>query len=595
MLRQLRVLLGGRGADLFYSGDYVAEFPGAQHDPRRGERVLAFLIHEGWIGRHAIHRPRKVAVRRLRRVHSDEYLEGLQLPGSLEPILGYRIDDALEQRFLEAHKAMVGGTLAATRSALARNGLAVNLGGGFHHALPDRGRGFCAFHDVAVAIAEARHRGFAGRVLVIDLDLHDGDGTRAIYARDERVHTLSIHNAHWDETEARESTSVALGSGVGDREYLEAVREHVGGIVERFRPDLAYYLAGCDPAQDDTLGDWRIGRQAMAERDAFVLDRLLDGDRRVPTVMLLAGGYGGQAWRYTAAALAARLSGGVASEPSTTASSTLDRYRRVAAKLRSTDLTTDPTGDDWQLTPEDILPALTGADSRGRSRFLGYYSRHGIELALERYGFLPKLRGLGFHNLQLEFDLDPRSGHTLRVFAGSHPGEPVCEIRLLRSSGQVPGMELLSVEWLLLQNPSASFTVERPRLPGQRHPGLGMLRDVWALLIMVCERLDLDGVSFVAGHYHLVVQSHGHLGFLDPAAEARFDAIYQELKSLPLAEATRLVDEGGLSSAADGTPIAWDPPVMILPVSERLKAWCDRARHAEDVEPVAIRVSRPRT
>jgi len=248
LLRRIRVSLGGRGADFVYSGDYVVEFPGALHDPRRAERVLAVLVHEGLLGERAVHAPRKVAVRRLRRVHTDEYLEGLQLPGALEPILGQRIADHLEQRFLEGHKAMVGGTLAATRLALARGGLAVNLGGGFHHAMPGGGHGFCAFHDAAVAVAEARHRGFTGRVLVIDLDLHDGDGTRAIYADDESVHTLSIHNRHWGDTEAVESTSVELGSGIGDGEYLEAVRANVAPVIDRFRPDLAYYIAGCDPA-----------------------------------------------------------------------------------------------------------------------------------------------------------------------------------------------------------------------------------------------------------------------------------------------------------------------------------------------------------
>ena len=118
---------------------------------------------------------------------------------------------------LDLQRLMAGGTIQATRLALRTGGIAVHLGGGFHHAMPDAGLGFCVFNDVAVAIRRLRGRGFAEPVLVVDLDLHDGNGTRRIFADDPTVHTFSIHNDHWGDTEAVASTSIALGPGVERR------------------------------------------------------------------------------------------------------------------------------------------------------------------------------------------------------------------------------------------------------------------------------------------------------------------------------------------------------------------------------------------
>ena len=119
---------------------------------------------------------------------------------------------------------MTGGTLLAAQLARASGGIAVNLGGGFHHAHRDRGRGFCIFNDVAVAILAQRAHGFRGRILVIDLDLHDGDGTRTIFAADPTVHTYSVHNQNWDDRPAVETTVIPLGPGVDDARYMATLQ-----------------------------------------------------------------------------------------------------------------------------------------------------------------------------------------------------------------------------------------------------------------------------------------------------------------------------------------------------------------------------------
>ena len=143
-------------------------------------------------------RPPLASYHAILRVHSDAYIESTQSAAMMERVLGMAVSDHDTQRILDLQRSMTGGTMLATDIALSTGSIAINLGGGFHHAHAAVGRGFCVFNDVAVAIAEQRALGFQGKVLIIDLDMHDGDGTRVIFARDPTVHTLSIHNQDWD-------------------------------------------------------------------------------------------------------------------------------------------------------------------------------------------------------------------------------------------------------------------------------------------------------------------------------------------------------------------------------------------------------------
>src|SRR5690606_30822850 len=119
-----------------------------------------------------------------------------------------------------------------------------------------------------------RARQYRDPILVVDLDLHDGNGTRAAFLDDPAVHTYSIHNAPWDDATGVASTSIALGTDVGDAEYLETLRRTLPPIIRSHRPGLVFYIAGCDPATDDALGDWRISAEGMLARDRFVIETL---------------------------------------------------------------------------------------------------------------------------------------------------------------------------------------------------------------------------------------------------------------------------------------------------------------------------------
>src|SRR6185503_19223637 len=210
---------------LYYDHAYTFALPASPLDPLRAEKVLTALELMGLLRPGEVIAPPPASLRDLLRVHDREYLEALDHEAAAERAFGMPLNDLQRQRALAVQRAMAGGTVAAARRALAERTLTVNLGGGFHHARRDRGQGFCLLNDVAVAIAALRRSAFEGRVLVVDLDLHDGDGTRSLFAADPTVHTYSLHNRHWDEPAAVGSTAIELGSGVDDVALLAKLRE----------------------------------------------------------------------------------------------------------------------------------------------------------------------------------------------------------------------------------------------------------------------------------------------------------------------------------------------------------------------------------
>jgi len=223
----------------------------------------------------------------LLRVHGPDYVQRV-MDGSLSSAEQREIGFPWNPGMPVRARHSVGATLAATDAAL-QEGLAMNLGGGTHHAGRDAGGGYCVFNDVAVAARRAQARGDAARVLVIDLDVHQGNGTAAIFAGDPTVFTLSLHGAkNFPFRKQPSSLDVDLPDACGDAAYLDALDRALAEAARRFpAPDLAFYLAGADPHEGDRLGRLKLSSAALAARDARVFE-FLD---RVPTVMLMAGGY----------------------------------------------------------------------------------------------------------------------------------------------------------------------------------------------------------------------------------------------------------------------------------------------------------------
>jgi hypothetical protein len=295
--------------------------------------------------------------------------------------------------------------------------------------------------------------------------------------------------------------------------------------------------------------------------------------------VLLAGGYGRRAWRYSARYLL-WLASGREIEPAPEEALALQRFRRIGESLKDIE---EPHDDlPFSLTEEDLAGLVPGASPV--PRFLGYFSRHSVELLLERSGILAQLRAKGFRNLRVELDTSDGATQTLRVVCEDGPREVLIEVRAMRSRRAVPGMEVISLEWLLLQNPRAAFSSRRPQLPGQKHPGLGLLRDIIGWLIVVCERHGLDGIFFTTAHYHLAVQSRHIMTPLHATDEARIRAFSRVLAGLSLAEATRAVDEGRVIDDSRGEAAEWSPIPAVVYVSERLKTLVTGPAYEKEVE-----------
>ncbi|MBU8871016.1 MAG: histone deacetylase [Gemmatimonadales bacterium] len=559
---------------------YLLDLPFPQYDARRPFRILSYLEKRNLLRRGMLRRPRPVSLRRLKAVHDHEYLHSLENPGALETVLGFSLDPAGQDKFLCFQRLMCGGTLRATRNALRRGGVSVNLGGGFHHASPAAGSGFCVFNDVAIAVASLRKRGFDAPILVVDLDLHDGDGTRAFFADDPTVHTFSIHNQDLGNTRAVASTSLALGPDVDDKTYLDALRNHLPPVLEEVQPGFVFYLAGSDPGITDHLGDWRISLDGMLARDRFVMERL---GPETPCVILLAGGYGPRAWRHGAAFFSWLLTGSADLDIPLELELPVDHYRRLTRWMKNPKFLQDEKGDgrseqDWGLSEKDL--GLTGA--KRPQLFLDIFSRHAVEMALEEYGLLNRLRRLGFDGLRVAMDLSDPAGHTLRILTADDEPLTLMELRLRIDRTSEPGRAYLSVEWLLIQDAGSRFEMSRPLLPGQKYPGLGLLRNTAAVLVVLCERLDLDGLVSTPSHYHLASLARPLARDRDPEREGYFQAIQQSVVGLPLKEAAEAVENGRVLEFPSEHPVRWKPARLVIPVSKRCKAHFDSPIYREE-------------
>ncbi len=191
---------------------------------------------------------------------------------------------------VERSRRSAGATIAACRAAF-DEGVAVNLAGGTHHAHADRGEGFCVFNDAAIAARLMQAERRASRVAIVDLDVHQGNGTASILAKDESVFTLSLHGeSNYPFDKAISDLDVALPDGTGDAEYLAALDRALDILFTRFDPQLIIYLAGADPHEGDRLGRLHLSREGLALRDTRVLDAA--AARGLPVAIAMAGGYG---------------------------------------------------------------------------------------------------------------------------------------------------------------------------------------------------------------------------------------------------------------------------------------------------------------
>lgn len=250
--------------------------------------LKALLLEQGLITPQDLMVPEPLSQSVLAGVHSAAYLEKLN-SGSLSAAEIRRLGLPWSEALWSRSQLAAAGTLLAARHAL-REGIAANLAGGTHHAFADHGEGFCVLNDVAIAIVQLRSEGVIRRAAVIDLDVHQGNGTASIFEHEESVFTFSLHGEQNYPTQKMRSTlDVGLPSGADDELYARTLEVHLPRVLAQSRADLAFYVAGVDVAAGDRYGKLKLTEQGIRARDEYVLEVL--SAVGVPVVITLGGGY----------------------------------------------------------------------------------------------------------------------------------------------------------------------------------------------------------------------------------------------------------------------------------------------------------------
>lgn len=246
------------------------------------------LQDEGLLSDADVVPPRQADWADLRRVHTSAYLSRLAR-GTLSDQAERRMGLPWSKRLVYRSRLAVQGTLNAAFMALT-DGVAANLAGGTHHAFPDHGEGFCVLNDVAVAVRVLQTACWARRILILDLDVHQGNGNAAFFANDDAVFTFSMHGAkNYPFEKPPSSLDVPLDDDTTDASYLKTLRTYLPDTLDAVRPDLVFYLAGIDVAANDRFGRMALSREGLHARDRYVLEQLRE--RHLPVVLLLSGGY----------------------------------------------------------------------------------------------------------------------------------------------------------------------------------------------------------------------------------------------------------------------------------------------------------------
>lgn len=304
------------GITVAYSPGYRVSFFGVEHlhpfDIAKYDRIAAHLREEGLVPAGGFAVPAPVTDAQLSAVHDPAYLAALHQAPALSRALEVQVPAflggrVLERRVLSAFRRAVGGTAEAAEAALA-HGMGINIGGGFHHARPAMGHGFCIYNDTAYAIHVLRQGGLTGRILIIDTDAHQGDGSHAFFADDPDVFSFSMHQGDiFPHPKLRGDQDLALPAGTDDAAFLQALDQALTDIFAASSYAIVFHVAGSDVLADDPLAALAMTPDGLVERDLLVA-RHVRG-QGTPLVHLLAGGYGPSSASAQARSVAALLRG----------------------------------------------------------------------------------------------------------------------------------------------------------------------------------------------------------------------------------------------------------------------------------------------
>jgi acetoin utilization deacetylase AcuC-like enzyme len=272
-----------------YDPIYAHPLPEGHRFPMlKYELIPGQLLHEGTIEKENIFKPDPCPIQDLLLTHDEMYVDKLRLQTltqSEQRKIGFPQSPELYQREL----VITQGTIDCCDAAF-RHGVALNVAGGTHHAFRDRGEGFCLLNDMAVAANLLLHRNQARKILIIDLDVHQGNGSASIFEKEERVFTFSMHGGHnYPFHKERSDLDIPLADGTDDNTYLGMLKEHLSAVLQLHQPDFAFYLSGVDILATDKFGKLAISMEGCRQRDEMVFGLLKQ--RNIPVVVAMGGGY----------------------------------------------------------------------------------------------------------------------------------------------------------------------------------------------------------------------------------------------------------------------------------------------------------------
>jgi len=268
-------------------------------DIRKYEKIHKSLINDGLLTEQQTLKPAPVTLGDLLLIHTPEYLEELGVRAKVAqhleaPVLQYA-PLSLERAVLQPFRRASGGTILAARQAL-QTGIGINIGGGYHHAKPDRGEGFCLYADVPIAIRKLQSEKLINRAIVIDVDVHQGNGTIACLADDDSTFTFSMHQDNiYPIPKESGDLDVELSDGMEDEEYLNILAQHLPQILGDADADICFIVGGCDPLDGDPLAGLKMTHAGIVKRDHVIVEACVK--RNLPVVLTLSGGYSRDAWK----------------------------------------------------------------------------------------------------------------------------------------------------------------------------------------------------------------------------------------------------------------------------------------------------------
>ncbi|MEM1025110.1 MAG: hypothetical protein AAF627_10720 [Myxococcota bacterium] len=537
-------------------------------EPRRGDAVAGSLVREGLVEAKTFRRAQQVSLSDLALFHSWSYIDACTQPEYLARIFGVQPEQVDAEAVLRNARIGVGATVEASQEVAAgRSRVAFHFGGGYHHAEPEQGSGFCVFNDIGVAIKKLRADGQSEAIAIVDLDIHQGNGNSVAFGPREDTRIYSVHGSRWSHTDAPHHREIHLEGRVDDRRYLACLKTTLTGWLRDLEPWIIFYVAGADVLRGDVLGDFDLSLRAAFVRDKLVYD--LVEELNAGLVVTMGGGYSKEAWLQYANFARFALTG------RTQIVNSLDEglrrsFDEVSSQLSPFELQAEPDSLDFGMTPEELFGQLETKPKL--HRLLNYYSRAGVQVALERYGIAEAIRARGFSNLETELEVSDPTRQVLRITGARHDRRHLLvEIVLRKAHVAFDGAErpMLFVEWMLLQDPTRDFSLVRPPLPGQEHPGLGVSRYFVLLLLKVCERLGLDGIASRPSRYHNAAGAPSTFFFADPILQGRFEAMRHAVQGMSVSEASAAIEEGRLRTE-DDEAVGWTPGLFVVPAHARM-------------------------